>query len=339
MSEKKKLLLVGAGLAATVIAAIGLFVFSKTDRSSLPENNEKSAFSSPSEESVVTRKGKIVSVSVEGKEITVESEEGAFSFSISKTEITDVSGETVQPEKIALGSEVEAMVLKGEALFLKIISIPDIAVISPKEGNIVDLEFKVEGVALKKGQICFSLKNRRTGSLYAENISSAVDSSGKFSFSMDLSSALDALPGDSLDGEMGICGEDPDVSVSWGYFGGLTSKIKVYFFKGSCSNLQYAERVVSASRSAVKASLEEMIKGPSVKEAAEGYFTAAPKKAGIRSIDIKSGVVHIDFYKSILDAPRCGASALKSQMLRTIGQFPLDEFVLTIEGEEDNPLN
>ncbi|MFA7581677.1 MAG: GerMN domain-containing protein [Candidatus Paceibacterota bacterium] len=340
MSERNKIIFVGVGLAAATIAAILLFAPIGKKISEDPAKNGGEVIQPPSEGPMV-RKGEVDFISVEGTDVSISSEEGIYSFSVSEADITDADGNPFNIKDIVVGAEIEAVVERGVASSVKVLSIPDIAIISPEPSSVTDLSFFIKGIAynITEGDICLSLKNRRTGKLYKDNFSSPIDTAGNFSIPVDLSIALDAMSGDMLDAEIGICGDGEVAKVSWGYYGGLTSKIKVYFLNGSCSNLYYVERVISASRSAVREAIEWILKGPSDEEKEDGLFTAASPGNNIRSVDVQPGVVFIDFYPSILQTSRCGVSSLKRQIIDTTSQFPLGDIVITIEGDEENPLN
>jgi len=340
MSDKNKILLVGSGLAAAAIAAAVLFFF--LGREKPPElpgvsGNEPAA---AVDAAIYERKGMITAISVEGTDISILSTEGEFSFSILSAAITGQDGNSIGAGDLVIGMEVQATVQRGIASSIRVLSIPAIAVISPALNSATGLEFNIEGISYGEGEeVCLSLSNRRTGTVYENSLSSRIGDDKKFSIPVNLSSALDAMPGDMLDAKLSVCGSEETVSAAWGYYSGLTSKIKVYFLKDSCGNPYYVERVVAASRSSVRASIEEMLKGPNAKEAAEGIFTSSDLSERIRSIEVEPEVVYLDFYPSITNVKRCSLAALKTQIMRTLSQFPIGNLVITVEGEEENPFN
>jgi hypothetical protein len=340
MSDKKKILLVGIGLVAAAITAAMLFFFLGRDNSVTEPKNGNNEITTPFNEETRTIRGIITSISIEGTDITVSSEDGEHSFSISEANISDSNDASLNAKDLVIGMEIEAPVSKGKASSIRVLSIPLIAVTAPIPNSITNLNFDVQGIAYgKEGEICLTLNNRRTGTVYENNLQATITSDGKFSIPVDLSSALDAMSGDMLDAKLNVCGENESASISWGYYSGLTSKIKVYFLKDFCSNPYYVERIISASRSSTGAAIEEMLKGPNAKETQMGIFTSAKPSERIRSIDVQADTVYLDFYSSITNVSRCSLSALKTQITRTLSQFPIGKLVITIEGEEDNPLN
>ena len=340
MSDKNKILLVGSGLAAAAIVAAVLFFF--LGREKPPELPGENGNEPPVavDAAIYEREGTITAISVEGTNVSVSSEEGEFSFSVSSSAITGLDGNPLGAKDLTIGMKVHATVQRGIASSIRVLFIPAIAVTSPALNSATGLEFNVEGIAYAAGEeACLSLSNRRTGAAYESGLSARIGADRRFSIPVNLSSALDAMPGDMLDAKLSICGSDETISAAWGYYSGLTSKIKVYFLKSSCNNPYYVERVVAASRSSVRASIEEMLKGPNAKEAAEGIFTSSDPSERIRSIEVEPEVVYLDFYPSIVNVKRCGLATLKSQITRTLSQFPIGNLVITVEGEEENPLN
>lgn len=341
MSDKNKILLVGSGLAAAAIAAAVLFFL--LGREKPPEKPEGNEGEPPAavDATVHEYKGTITAVSIEGTNVNILSSEGELSFSVSSAAVMGTDGNPLGAKDLVIGMEIQATVQRGIASSVRIVSVPDLAVLSPKLNNPIEkLEFNIEGIAYgAREEACLFLSNRRTGAVYEDGLSVRIGTDRKFLIPVNLSSALDAMPGDMLDAKLSLCGSGEAVSAAWGYFSGLTSKIKVYFLKDSCSNLYYVERVIPAAASPTRAAIEELLKGPNMKEAAEGIFTSANPSEKIRDIDFEEGTVYIDFYPSIVNVKRCSLSVLKTQIMRTLGHLPTGNLVITIEGEEENPLN
>ena len=341
MSDKNKILLVGLGLAAAAIAAAVLFFF--LGREKPPEKPEGNGEEPPAavDAAVYERKGTITAISVEGTNVSILSSEGEFSFSVSSAAVTGKDGNPLNAKDLVIGMEIQATVQRGMASSVRVVSIPDLAVLSPKLNNPIEkLEFNIEGIAYGEGEkVCLFLSNRRTGAVYEDDLSVRIGADKKFLIPVNLSSALDAMSGDMLDAKLSLCGSGGTVPAAWGYFSGLTSKIKVYFLRDSCSNLYYVERVIPAAASPTRAAIEELLRGPNAKEIAEGIFTSANPSEKIRDIDFQQGTVYIDFYPSIVNVKRCSLSVLKTQIMRTLSHLPTGNLVITIEGEEENPLN
>jgi hypothetical protein len=340
MSDKNKIILVGAGLAAAAIAAAVLFFLLGREKPPEPAEEAEGGSTVEIDAAVYERKGRITSVSVEGTDVSISSEEGEFSFSVSESSITSPNGASLSAKDLVIGMEIEATVERGIASSIRIKSVPPLAVTSPSAGPVSSLDFNIAGIAYAEGdKVCLSLVNRRTGTVYENGLSAAIGDDRRFSLPVSLGTALDAMPGDMLDASLSICGSGESVSAEWGHYPGLTSKIKVYFLKNSCSNQYYVERVIMASRSPTRAAVEELLKGPNAKEASEGIFTSADPSERVRRIEVESNVVYLDFYPTIVNVRRCSVATLKSQIMKTLSQFPMGKIVITVEGEEENPLN
>jgi len=340
MSDKNKIILVGVGLAVAAIAVALVFFFLNREKpagqTEAPEDEQPAQIDA----TVYERKGKITSVSVEGTNVSVVGEEGEFSFSVSMASVAGPDGASMPAGSLVVGMEIEATVQRGIASSVRVKSIPRLAATSPSAGPIANLSFNVEGVVYAEGErVCLTLSNRRTGTIYEDGLSAPVGTDKKFSIPVNLGTALDAMQGDMLDAKLSVCGSDESVSAEWEYYRGLTSKIKVYFLKDSCSNPYYVERVIMASLSPTREAINELLKGPNAKEAAAGIFTSANPSERMRDIEVEQGVVYLDFYPTIVNVRRCSVAALKSQITRTLGQWQTGTLVITVEGEEDNPLN
>jgi len=340
MSDRIKLLLVGTGIVVATIVAVIFFRSLGTEKlTATPETTVGP--SSFVDESIYERKGSITFRSVEGTDITILSDDGTHSFSISSATVTDSDGNSKDPNDITVGMEIEATVQKGTASVVRILSIPLIAIISPSSDSSLNLEFNITGRSSRvEGDICLTLTNRRTGSVYEDTLSAPIDKEGDFSIPINLSSALDAMAGDALDAKLSICGEDEEAIIAWKYYSGYTSKIKVYFLKNSCSNFHYVDRVIPASSPAARTSIEEILKGPNTKELKMGIFSSANPGEVINDINVRLDTVYINFNPTILNVSRCNVSTLKTQIAKTLAELPSEqEYVITIKGDEDNPLN
>jgi len=342
MSEKNKILFVGAGLLVVAIALTTLFFFlgrMESTEETMPADNRNGALL-PIDDTIHTRQGVIISVSAKDQNMTILSGDEEHFFVIDKAEITGLDESLKNVTNLTPGMQVEIVSQRGSASSIRVLFLPKISIIYPPASAVLNLQFNIEGIARNQtGRVCFTLSNRRTGVVYEENLSVPILPDGRFTIPVDLSIALDALPNDMLDSQFSICGEEEIVSLAWRYYAGLTSHIKVYFLKNSCSNLHSVMRVIPAYRSITRASIEELLKGPNTRESALGIFSITNPAERIRSVSVQEGMAYLDFYPSILRVSRCNVSALKTQISRTLGQFPQRNIVITVEGEKENPLN
>ncbi len=100
-------------------------------------------------------------------------------------------------------------------------------------------------------------------------------------------------------------------------------------------------RVIPVTIAVGKASIEELLKGPSDIEKEEGYSTAIPEAAELLSIDIQNGVASVDFSKE-LQAGVAGSAwvmSIRDQIEKTLLQFDtIDEVVIMVNGESEEVL-
>ena len=285
---------------------------------------------------------------ISGETISIATPDGEIRVSADKAGIADESGAPSSLAYLARGVRVSIKGESGEASDIRVILSPNVVVFSPAANAPVGLIFKIDGSAkADKGDVAVNLKNRRTGSVYLAGsikIPAATGGGryGNFSLPINLSSALDILDGDMLDADFMQGAQSDKISSSWRYSGGSTSKIKVFFFKkGQCGSVASVDRLIDASKSAVRSGIEEAIKGPSAAEVAEGYVTALPSTTKIRSLELREGIVYIDFTSTVLaKGPACDISSERRQIIDTIMQFPtIKEVIISVDGEEKNAFN
>jgi hypothetical protein len=295
-----------------------------------------------STEGSFTQEGNVSSVSTDL--LSLATPEGEFRVSLSGARVIKESGELADQAYLHRGIRVSVKGKDGIAEEIKVVSSPDIMAFSPAKDAPVGLIFKIEGSSkLDNGDVFVTIKNRRTGSVYFDGSSSVSGSSryGDFSFSVNLSSALDISDGDMLDVELFNESESNvrtgGISTTFRYAGGLSSKIKVYFVRnGQCGSVVSVDRLIDASKSAVRSGIEEMIKGPSSAEKEAGFATAISSSVKIRSLELKDGAVHVDFNAEILkNGGICGAATIRRQIIEMVTQFPgITEVVILSDGEE-----
>ena len=341
-----------AALAAILIAVLGILIFYHPEKSSnpgvTPGGSDNPGNGSSEEAVLIKRTGAIAEIS--DSSMVILGNEGEFSLSLSKeTKFSDDKGQDSNASFFFKGVSVEAEEKGGRALSVRALSFPPIIISSPSSGFISSgqISFVISGKAFAGNEkVYVSVKNRRTSLEYISSSFSVTDDGsryGSFSVPVDLSSALDIMDGDALDTRFFLKDKDKketDIfSAAFIYNGGLVSKIKIYFgkSKGSCANVYPIERIVSASRSATRAAIEELIKGPSEKEKAEGYFTNISPETRIR--DLKSvsasGNTSVDFDNAILrPVGGCSLSFSKMQIEKSLKENPMVKgMVFTVNGE------
>ena len=127
-----------------------------------------------------------------------------------------------------------------------------------------------------------------------------------------------------------------------------TMVVKAYFLNSisdpallDCSNVYAVSRTVPKSVEVARASLQELLKGPSIDEVTAGYVSSINPGTVLNSINIVEGVAYVDF-SSVLGqavAGSCRVESIRSQIDSTLLQFPtITSVVISIEGETEGIL-
>jgi hypothetical protein len=127
-----------------------------------------------------------------------------------------------------------------------------------------------------------------------------------------------------------------------------TTQVKVFFQNSikdpvstDCSNTFSVNREVSKTLAVGKASINELLKGPSAAEAGEGYNTQIPDGVILKSIDIRNGIAYVDFNNKLQDgvAGSCRVIAIRAQIEDTLKQFStVSDVVISINGNSEDVL-
>lgn len=124
-----------------------------------------------------------------------------------------------------------------------------------------------------------------------------------------------------------------------------TSSFKIFFPNEimdpgfmDCSVVHPTERIVPYTVASARASLEELIKGPSEQEKSLGFQTAIDPNSRITSLSIKDGVAYVDFTKDLQlkNVGLCAGQFIQAQIEQTLLQFPTIKSVeISINGDKD----
>jgi len=124
-------------------------------------------------------------------------------------------------------------------------------------------------------------------------------------------------------------------------------RIKVYFQRagfgdGDCSVVSPVERLVSSRDSIYRSALEELLKGPTDEERADGLTTTVPIRVSVKSVAADAaGTVTADF-NAALDrgvAGSCRVGAIRAQIDNTLRQFPeVRDVIIAVEGNVEEAL-
>lgn len=124
--------------------------------------------------------------------------------------------------------------------------------------------------------------------------------------------------------------------------------LEVYFGNSSilganedeCITVFSIERRVVKTVSVGRASLEELLKGPTEEERSKDYYTSLPSDVGLMSLEIKDRVAYADFSEELNNvAGSCRVTAIRRQIEETLKQFEtVDSVVISINGRTDDIL-
>lgn len=129
-----------------------------------------------------------------------------------------------------------------------------------------------------------------------------------------------------------------------------TMTIKVYFGDTidaqSCNTPSYVERIIPKTTAVARASIEELLKGPTEAEKLKDFWTGLRSGVSINSISINNGVASLDLstpQASSLNDPNkgaCGAVISIKQIENTLKQFPtIKNVLITINGGKQDSIN
>ena len=130
----------------------------------------------------------------------------------------------------------------------------------------------------------------------------------------------------------------------------LTDKILVYFGSNTlnpgamdCTKVFSVERTILKTPGTAKAALEELLKGPTEAEKAQGYFSSINSGVKLQSVSISDvdGVAKADFDETLefQVGGSCRVAAIASQIIETLKQFStVGDVVISINGRTEDIL-
>jgi spore germination protein GerM len=124
--------------------------------------------------------------------------------------------------------------------------------------------------------------------------------------------------------------------------------VKVFFGNTSlnpgaedCSAVFAVMREVPQTLAIGRASLEQLLAGPTQDEKNGGYFTSINEGVKINSLTINNGVAKVDFDSQMEKAVggSCRVAAIRSQITQTLLQFPtVQSVVIGVDGRIEDAL-
>ncbi|OHA63960.1 MAG: hypothetical protein A2667_01325, partial [Candidatus Wildermuthbacteria bacterium RIFCSPHIGHO2_01_FULL_47_27] len=109
----------------------------------------------------------------------------------------------------------------------------------------------------------------------------------------------------------------------------------------SCNKVFAVERIIPKTQAMARAALEELFKGPTEEEKAQGFLTSMPPGVQIQRLSIENGTAKADFNDALeyQVGGSCRVSAIRAQITETLKQFPtVQQVVISIDGRTEDIL-
>ncbi len=109
----------------------------------------------------------------------------------------------------------------------------------------------------------------------------------------------------------------------------------------SCTKVFPVERTVPETKAVGRAALEELLKGPTEAEKADGYSTAINPGVGIKRLTIENGTARAEFDEQLefQVGGSCRVAAIRWQIVETLKQFPtVKDVIISIDGRTEDIL-
>lgn len=127
-----------------------------------------------------------------------------------------------------------------------------------------------------------------------------------------------------------------------------TMTIKVFFGNHRsdpdalyCERAYPALREVAKTESVARVTINELLKGPTEAEKAQGFFTTLNSGVVLQSLSITDGVAKVDFSSRLGEGVggSCLVTAIRAQITETLKQFPaVSSVIISIDGQVDEIL-
>jgi hypothetical protein len=127
---------------------------------------------------------------------------------------------------------------------------------------------------------------------------------------------------------------------------GMTT-VKVYFNNSkldpefSCNKVFPVEREIAKIEAIGSAAIQELLKGTTDAEEADGFFTSINQGVRMQSLEIKNGTAYVDFDNQLENAVggSCRVSAIRTQITETLKQFStINNVIISINGRIEDIL-
>ena len=126
-----------------------------------------------------------------------------------------------------------------------------------------------------------------------------------------------------------------------------TLTVKVFFNNSeldpefSCNQVFSVQRTIPKTQAVARAALEQLLRGPTEAEKAQGFFTSINSGVKIQSLTIQAGTAYVDFDDQLefQVGGSCRVSAIRAEITRTLKQFPtVSEVIISVNGRTEDIL-
>ncbi len=118
--------------------------------------------------------------------------------------------------------------------------------------------------------------------------------------------------------------------------------IKVFFGNNKkdpqvlyCEKVYPAERRIPKTKAIARAALEELLKGPTITEQNQGFFTSIKPGVKIQGLTIENGTAKVDFDEKLefQVGGSCRVTTIRAQIIETLKQFStVNNVIISING-------
>jgi len=217
----------------------------------------------------------------------------------------------------------------------------------PKSGDELTSPFKITGQArVFENQFNYRLKDK-DGNVLTEGAGYAnapdMGQFGNFDIDVNYTNPSDTAGNLEVFDNSAKDGSEIDmVSIPVKLKASDTLTIKVYFNSSkldpevSCNKVFPVDRVIPKTVSTAKAAVEELLKGPTENEKADGYTTSINPGVKLNKISITDGTATADFDETLQYqvGGSCRVSSISAEITQTLKQFSsIKEVLITINGK------
>lgn len=141
-------------------------------------------------------------------------------------------------------------------------------------------------------------------------------------------------------GSNGVSNQTPANVFEW------EKPVNVFFWNDDLGSRQDCDVVFAVPRKVLNAetlgpgALDQLLKGPNLREEQTGYSTAIPEDVLLQKFEVVSGTAYVDFSKEFSRvAGSCRVRAVRAQIESTLLDLPdINQVVLSVDGQTEGIL-